>query len=136
MSDLIPQVERFTAGSGWIVDGNYAKLRAVIWPKATDVVLLWPPYATSLARLLLRTTTRILRREVLWAGNRETIGVTFSRGSIVLWYLKTFRRRGREYLALSRRPENRHLRFHVVRSNRDANDLVDSFLNGPADRSR
>ena len=108
MTELIPKAERFT-----------------------DVILMWPPYATSLVRLLLRTAVRILRRDTLWAGNRETLRMTLSRGSNVLWYLKTFRRRGCEYLALHRKPEYRHLRFHLIKSHRDVEFLLAAL---PGDR--
>jgi hypothetical protein len=45
-----------------------------------------------------RTFTRLFSHEVLWNGNRESIRMTFfSRDSIILWALKTYQKRKRDY---------------------------------------
>ena len=49
-------------------------------------------------RLLRRTLGRIVRKEELWAGNRETFrNVFFSRNSLLLFTLRHYRRRRRVY---------------------------------------
>ena len=64
---------------------------------------------------------RVVRREELWHGNRETFRHSFaSRDSILLWFLRTFRRRRRQYEAAMADPTNAHLTFVRLRSPREA----------------
>lgn len=64
---------------------------------------------------------RSWRREELWHGNRESWRMSFaSRDSILLWLLRTFRRRRREFGTAMRDPANAHLKFVQLRSPRDA----------------
>jgi len=54
-----------------------------------------------LGRALVRTLRRIVLREELFGGNRESFRKAFlSRGSILWWVMKTFYRRRRDYRAL------------------------------------
>ena len=97
-------------GTSWTVDGNYSRVRDIIWSRADTIV--WLDYALPviMGRLITRTLRRSLTRENLWGGNRETLGkALFSRESILLWALRTYRRRRREYPALLARPEFAHL---------------------------
>lgn len=101
----------------WVVDGNYGKVRDVLWPAADTIVWLDYPLPVILVRLLCRTLRRSLLREELWAANREDLWrALFSRDSILLWALKTYRRRRREYPDLFARPEHRHLTVIRLRS--------------------
>ncbi len=110
------RVEEAVRGDAWVVDGNYGIARDLIWPKATAVV--WLDYSFGLVfwRLLRRTLRRSLRREVLWAGNRESLRRSLSRDSILLWALKTHWRRRRSLRRRLSEPEQAHLRlFHMQR---------------------
>ena len=101
-------------GETWVVDGNYSKVRGIIWERADTVVWLDFSLAVIMGRLLWRTLRRILTREELWHGNRENLKMTFcSRDSILLWALTTYRRRRREYPALFAQPAYAYL--HVIR---------------------
>lgn len=86
------------AGDGWVVDGNYAMVRDLVWARAEAVVWLDLPLRTVLWRYLRRTVRRVSRREELWGGNRERLSMhLFSRDSLLWWILTTYRRRRREY---------------------------------------
>jgi adenylate kinase family enzyme len=80
----------------WIVDGNYSDLRDIWWPRAQAAVWLDYSLPVVLCRLLTRTARRIIRREELWSGNRESVRLALSRDSIILWALRTYRRRRRQ----------------------------------------
>ena len=54
-------------------------------------------------------------QEELWGGNRETWQKTFSSDSILLWALKTYRKKRKEYPILLQKPEYAHLT--VIRLN-------------------
>ncbi|MCD6345684.1 MAG: adenylate kinase [Anaerolineae bacterium] len=113
------RVSEALSGEAWVVDGNYSRVRDIIWERADTVVWLDFPLAVIMARLLWRTLSRIVTREELWHGNRESARMTFfSRDSILLWALTTYRRRRREYPALFAQPEHAHLRIIHLRSPR------------------
>ncbi|BAS26302.1 adenylate kinase [Limnochorda pilosa] len=102
-----------------MVDGNYSRVRDLLWPAADTVVWLDFSPPVIMGRLLRRTLARTLLRRELWSGNRESLGRVFSRDSILLWALRTYRRRRREYPELFHRPEHRHLRVIHLRSPRE-----------------
>ena len=111
-----------TEGDAWVVDGNYsAVMRDLAWDRAQTIVWLEYPFLVSGWRLLRRTVLRSVRREELWQGNRETFRRSFmSSESILLWFLRTFRRRRRQYEAAMADPANAHLTFVRQRSPREA----------------
>ncbi|MBI5957259.1 MAG: AAA family ATPase [Chloroflexi bacterium] len=111
--------------NAWVIDGNYRKVRDIIWARADTVI--WLDYALPviLARLFKRTLRRVLTREELWSGNRETVrGALFSRNSLFIWALKTYRRRKREYPVWLTKPEYQHLTLIRLTSPRAADDWL------------
>jgi adenylate kinase family enzyme len=108
-------------GDTWVVDGNYSKVRDIVWNRAEMVV--WLDYALPviLGRLVRRTVRRSVKQEELWNGNRESLRVSlFSRESVVLWALRTYWRHRKEYSALLERPEYAHLTMVRLTSPRSA----------------
>ena len=99
------------AGEHWVIDGNYSIARDAVWPRATHVVWLDFNRATVLWRVLRRTVRRVVLRETLWSGNRESFRQAFaSRASILLWSAGTFdkiRRRHRQFQAEGQPPQAR-----------------------------
>ncbi len=110
---------RRTRGSS---TANYSAVRRdLTWDHAQTVV--WLDYAFLVCgwRRLRRTVLRSARREELWQGNRETFWHSFAgRDSILLWFLRTFRRPRRQYEAAMADPANAHLTFVRLRSPREA----------------
>src|SRR5437870_1299209 len=66
-----------TAGERWVVDGNYAKGRDLVWPRAEMIVWLDYSIVRIFRHLFFRTTRRIVTQEELWAGNRERFRTGF-----------------------------------------------------------
>ena len=98
-AELRARVEPVLAEASWVVDGGYwGKLGDLVLERADLVVWLDLPRRIWLPRLLRRTIRRIIRRETLWSGNRETLrGAFFSRDSLLLYALRNFGRRRRAY---------------------------------------
>jgi len=98
-AELRTRVEPLLAGDGWVVDGYYrGKLGDLIPGSADLVVWLDLPLRVWLPRLLRRTARRVIRREELWNGNRETLrNVLFSRESLLVYSLRSHFRRRRFY---------------------------------------
>lgn len=115
---LRDRVRDAIAGDAWVVDGNYALVRDLVWARAEAVVWLDLPLRTVLWRYLRRTTRRVAGREVLWSGNRERLSThLFSRDSLLWWILTTYRRRRREYPPLlSARPDLIAVRLRSARA--------------------
>jgi adenylate kinase family enzyme len=82
------------AGQRWVVAGNYGAVRHEVWPRASAVIWLNFGLTVILRRLIARTARRVLRREVLWHGNRESaVRTLFTRESILWWAITTHNRR-------------------------------------------
>ena len=113
--ELVAKVSPIVAQDAWVIDGMYfRKIGGLVLRRADTVVWIDPPFVPMFLRLLRRSVTRMLRREELWNGNRESFRTTFfSRESLVLFALRT-RPRRRELIAeWLARPEFAHL--NVVR---------------------
>ena len=109
------RVRSATTGDRWVVDGNYSKARDLLWPRTELLVWLDYSIARIYARLLRRTTRRIITREELWSGNRERFRTGFmSRDSLFVWALQTHWKRRRTFPDALARPEAAHL--HVFRA--------------------
>ena len=97
-------VAEITETPAWVIDGNYGHALDPHLERADAVV--WLDYAFPIVfwRILSRTVRRSVRREELWAGNRETFKKSFfSKDSILLWMLTTFHRRRRQCHETKRR---------------------------------
>ena len=104
------RVENALSGDGWAVDGNYSAVRDTVWGRADTIVWLDYSLSVMLSRLTRRTLRRLITREELWHGNRERWRTTFfSKDSLYVWVLSTYKQRRAEYPALLDRPEYRHL---------------------------
>lgn len=115
-------VEQATRGEAWVVDGNYSRARDIVWPRADTIVWLDYPLPLVLWRLWWRTIRRGVLREELWSGNRERLWTHFfTRDSLFLWALQTYRRRRRKYPALLNSPDYAHLHLVHLRSPRQTN---------------
>lgn len=114
--DFVSAVRAASAGEHWVVAGNYGSAREVIWPRATTIVWLNHSLPRVLTRGLVRTVRRVVTREVLFQGNRETLRRAFlSRDSILWWIVTTFHRRRREFEALRASGCYPHLQWIEVR---------------------
>jgi len=110
---------------GWVVDGNYSQVRDILWGRANTVVWLDYSLPVVLARVTRRTFSRMVTRETLWNGNRERLRDTlFSRESILLWALTSYRRNRRTYVALLAQPDYRRLSVIHLRSPRAADEWL------------
>jgi adenylate kinase family enzyme len=109
------EVEAVVARPEWIVDGNYSAVRDLVWGRATTLVWLDLPFHTVFRRAVARTLRRIVTRETLYGGNRESLRNALDPEWIPWWVIRTWRRRRREYGARLARPEFAHLEAVVLR---------------------
>ena len=117
----LPTVEEFrarvdeaTRGERWVADGNYSKVRDLVWGRADTVVWLDVALPSTIWRLIKRTWQRSRTSVRLWGRQQETLrNALFSRESLLLYSVRTDRRRRRTYAALAENPAYEHL--HVMR---------------------
>lgn len=116
------------SGEAWTVDGNYSRVRDIVWSRADTVVWLDYSLPVIMGRVIRRTVRRSLFREELWNENRERFRDSFfSRDSIILWSLQTYQRRRKEYPLLLSQPENAHLDLVRLRTPREADIWLQSL---------
>src|SRR4029079_19069287 len=107
------RVEPAVAAPTWIADGNYSRVRDLVWTRAT--ALVWLDYSRSLVlwRLARRTVRRLVTRERLWNNNREGLSDFFKPASLFQWAFRRHTRHHHEYPKRLATPEYSHL--HLVR---------------------
>ncbi len=87
-----------TSSDTWAYDGNILAIKDpedhLILGRADTVIWIDLPRRIVFKQVILRTIKRVLLREELWHGNRETFRMSFlSRDSIILWSIRTYTKR-------------------------------------------
>ena len=92
-------VTPIVAGPAWVIDGSYrGKLGDLVLERAELVVWIDLPRRIWLPRLVGRSVRRIVGREMLWSGNRETFRDAFvGRDSLIGYTWRTYPDRRRRY---------------------------------------
>ncbi|MFB2975210.1 AAA family ATPase [Microseira sp. BLCC-F43] len=122
------RVSQALSGNRWVVDGNLNNdERNIVWSKADTVVWLDYSLPVIMSRIIWRTFWRVVTKENVCNGNRETWKTTFSRDSIILWALQTYGKRRREYPILLQKPEYAHLEVLCMRSPKSTQDWLSSL---------
>lgn len=112
------------SSDSWIIDGNYSKVRDIVWNRAEAVIWLDYRLPLILWRLTRRTVSRIMSKEVLWNGNRELLRNQFRRDSLFIWAFQSYRKQQQTYPALFQQPEYRHITFIRLTSPRATEDWL------------
>lgn len=125
--ELLARVDSALEADRWVLDGNYSRTRPIKWARATCVVWLDYSLSVALTRVVLRTIRRVFTREELWAGNRESLRMMFSRSSIVLWTLQTHASKRRDLTAAMEDPRWSHIRFIRLRTPNEAEQFLQAL---------
>ena len=121
------RVEEFVAQDAWVTDGNYSAVRDLVWQRADTVVWIDPPRRVVIWQLARRTLRRMITREELWNGNKESWRYLFCLDpdrSILVWAWTRHQLYVQRYLAAQGDPANQHLTFIRVPDRRAADRLV------------
>lgn len=73
------------AENGWIIDGNYSRIRTHVLPLADTVIWLNLPRLTTTLRIAKRSIQNALNRTRICGDNYETLKTALSPDSII-WY--------------------------------------------------
>ena len=93
--EQIAHFDGLTRTKTWLLDSAYGPWRDLAIERADLVVALDYPRLVSLGRLLRRTTARVIDRQEVCNGNRESWRAVFARDSLVVWHFTSFRRKRR-----------------------------------------
>lgn len=108
------RVASAVAGERWVVDGNYSKVRDLVWGRADTVVWIDLPRRTVMRRVIWRSFRRVAGRVELWNGNRERWRNLFAldkEESVISWAWQTHTANRAKFEAAMADPANGHLRF-------------------------
>jgi adenylate kinase family enzyme len=112
----------------WVIDGNYSKVRDLVWGRADTLLWLDYPLPMVFCRLLRRSIPRIFSREELWNGNYETFrGMFLSRDSLFVWLFQSYARQKNAYPRLVTEPMFSHLAFVRLKSQRKADEWLEQL---------
>jgi adenylate kinase family enzyme len=125
------RVSDTTRGGPWLVDGNYSKVRDIVWGLADTVVWLDYGFPTIFLRLLWRTLRRLILREKLWNDNRESLAMAFSKDSILLWAITSYPKNKEEYPIRMSAPEYAHIKFLRHGSPRETEEWLNTLGSSP-----
>jgi adenylate kinase family enzyme len=112
--DFLRLVAEATAGESWVIDGNYSAAGELLTSRIDTIVWLDYPFPLVFSRLLRRTAHRILTKQEVCNGNRETLWLALRSDSILWWAIKTHRRRRHqcdEFLSAPQNADKTKLRF-------------------------
>ncbi|KAM3092430.1 ATP-binding cassette domain-containing protein [Phormidesmis sp. 146-35] len=123
------RVTEALAGGRWVVDGNYGKIRDLVWGRADTVVWLDYSFWVVMKQIVQRTIRRVALQEECCNGNRETFQIAFlSRDSVILWALQTYQKNREKYSFLLEQPEYSHLKKIRLTSPQMAQSWLESAV--------
>ena len=128
------RVSDAVAGERWVVDGNYSKVRDIVWARADTVVWLDLPRRTVMRRVIWRTLGRVAGRKELWNGNRERWQNFFSldkEQSIITWAWQTHAQNRAKFTAALADQENVELDVVRLKNPADVRRFLRSVPAGP-----
>ena len=83
------RVREAVSRENWVADGNYRKVRHIVWSRADTLLWLDFSYPLVFLRFLTRSIRRVVANEELFGGNHESIRDICSGESLFVWQFKT-----------------------------------------------
>ena len=97
MTTFIKEVAELAKTDTWIIEGVYSQVAPVILKEVDSVIWLDPPLYKMSYRVLKRSIFNLVSKREICNGNRETFTNFFSRHSIFLFLLKSYRSNRQDY---------------------------------------
>jgi adenylate kinase family enzyme len=129
LEDFRSRLQLALSVDAWVVDGNYSKVRDIIWSRVQMVVWLDYPVVIPFVRLFRRSMRRVIYRELLWGRNRESFRAQFfSRESLFVYLFRTHWSRREMYASLAQESRYASIRFVQLRSPREMRRWLKGFV--------
>ncbi len=131
--EFLVRVVAITGGDGWVIDGNYRSVvvDGPVWQRADTVVWLDLPRRTVMVQLMRRTLRRVMRRDVLWNGNRERLRSIVAwdpETSIIRWSWTQHAKYRERFGSAMTSPALGHIHFVRLRSRDEADRWLASLV--------
>lgn len=106
-------IDAFTNKDKWVISGNSSDLSSPIWRRCDTIIWLDYGILRCCYRSVIRTIRRVRKSEKCCGGNYESISRFFSKNSILIWSLTSFKKRRRSYGAAFSKHEKgkQYIRF-------------------------
>jgi adenylate kinase family enzyme len=121
------RVTALLEGERWVIDGNYAVVRDLVWDRATTIVWLDLPLWQIMAQVIWRSVSRAATNAELWNGNRERWHMLLTADHPIRWAWRTHHERTRRF------EELRDPRWVRLRSRRDMRRWLNEVAGGGKD---
>lgn len=105
VQDQRSRISAICAQERWVLDSAYSHWLDIPLSRAELIVGLDYPRWLSLARLIRRTVRRMIGRDVVCNGNRESLRLALSRDSLIVWHFRSFKRKQRRMRAWRADPD-------------------------------
>ena len=128
LKDFRDRVDPFTKQDKWIVDENFSRVNDLVWARATDIIWLDYPLNIILKQFVIRSISRTLNQELLWHNNKESFwNSMLSPNSLLLWILKTYKKRKKKYEHQISSKEFPDVRYHRLRNPKETEDFLNKL---------
>jgi adenylate kinase family enzyme len=123
---FVRRVAEATEAPAWVADGNYSKVRHVLWPRATRFVWLDYERPVIMRRIIGRSLRRALDGRELWpgTGNTETIADWLDKEHPIRWAWDTWAKNRTRYGEVFADPAFAAIPMDRLRHPRDAAPLI------------
>ncbi len=98
-------IDKFTSKDQWVISGNTSDLSSPIWKRCDTVIWLDYGILRCCYRSIIRTIRRVRNSEECCGGNYESVSRFFSKNSILIWSIASFRKRQKGYGKIFSKPD-------------------------------
>lgn len=121
-------VDNVTSNIEWIVDGNYARNQDLTLARADTIIWLDYPFIKIIYRVLKRTIVRSITKEPLWHNNKESLSRMFSKDSIILFAIRSYKRKSRRYGKLMNSEEAGEINWVRISNKREESEFWNQLI--------
>ena len=111
---------------GWIIDGNYSKIRPHILPLADTVIWLNLPTSSVTIRIVKRTISNILHRKRICGDNYENLMNAIAPDSVI-WFNAFRSKKSQQRVEQTLRTLEHDTNVYEIKSYRELRDFYRSF---------
>lgn len=125
--EFFAALESQLASDTWVLDGNYSRTGSIKWARVDTVIWIDYSFTRTIYQAVKRAFVRSISKQELWqnTGNVESFKKSFfSKDSIILWTLKTYKTHRARYQRLLVDPDYSHINFIRITSPKEARAYI------------